>query len=1104
MSTRFFTNESENTLLKKFAGVFAANRDFTRFDALVGYLRASGYFSLQPHLEQVPKIRILVGINVDEIVESYHRRGHLFLADAGAAIGKFREALAKDIAEAGYRKEIEDGITKFVEDVISGRLEIKAHPTRNLHAKIYLFIPEGFGEHKPGAVITGSSNLTDAGLGTADRASNYEFNVLLNSFDDVKFASDEFERLWAEAVPVLPKEVSEIRQKSHLREDITPFQLYMKLLAEYFGPAIDYDPNSETDLPEGFMRLAYQMDAVNQGFLMLKKHRGFFLSDVVGLGKTIIAILVAKKFFYHNGFPGHISSTLIVVPPALKENWQRYIDKFELKETHLVTNGSLHKVREPEKYDLVIVDEAHKFRTDTAQSYEALQKICKAPTRHRLSDGSFAEKRVILVSATPLNNRPLDIRNQLLLFQDGKDSTLEVANLQRFFHRLQKRYEKALRSRDRTAGLSEVKHIYEEIRTRVLEEITIRRTRTDLEKTEDYKNDLDAQGINFPKVEAPRKIFYRLGAATEQLYDETVVQLTAGLSYNRYRAISHLKPDLRQRYQNATLISTQLARIMRTLLLKRLDSSFHAFRISLARFRDATDAMVRMFRKGPVCIAPDEDVTAAILDGREEELLDRLTTLSESDEKVLICQPSDFDPSFLGPLENDLHILRDLCERWDAITQDPKLDEFIARLRGEMFDSRINHSRKLVIFSEARDTTAYLTERLKAAGFTRLIAVDAGNRKEMMPVVRSNFDANLPLAERVDDIDIIISTEVLAEGINLHRANVVVNYDTPWNSTRLMQRLGRVNRIGSTAPVIHIYNFFPTANVDRDIDLQNRALLKLQAFHSALGEDSQIYSVEEEPDTFGLFDKSLEEERDERLEFLDELRRFRREDAAAYRIIKNLPLRSRVGRKDHDRDGVTIAYVRNHRRDAFYRIAPEASVDEDTPGPVEELGFVEAARVFRATAREKAAPLPEHHHQQVLAAVEVFREQLAAESVQEPSSTHLIGPNERRALELLAALQNLPANLSGILSAEDLELLRAGAEAIRTARFDPMRRHLVRLASAYRRKPRPIEQLLEDVLEVLRDFPLQTAAEPPRESRFAGLAYRQLIPEIILSESFVP
>ena len=603
MSTKFFTNEEENTLLRKFAGVFAANADIERFDALVGFLRASGYFAIQPHLEKVPKTRILVGINVDEIVEVYHRRGHLFLADAGAAIEKFRAALSSDIQQAGYSHQMESGIVQFVEDVVSGKLEIKAHPTKNLHAKIYIFFPKGFSEHKPGAVITGSSNLTAAGLGTRDRASNYEFNVLLHDYNDVQFASVEFERLWLEAVTVLPKEIREIKEKSYLREDITPFQLYMKLLVEYFGAAIDYDPNSEADLPEGFMRLTYQMDAVSQGFQLLAKHRGFFLSDVVGLGKTVVATLIAKKFFYHNGFPNHITSTLIIVPPALKESWERTLRQFDVKECHIVTCGSLQKVTDAAKFDLVIVDEAHKFRTDTAQAYEALQKICKTPTKRRLEDGSLAEKRVMLVSATPLNNRPLDIRNLLLLFQDGKDSTLEISNLQRFFHRMQKGFERAVRIPNRKAAHAEVKRIYEEIRSKVVEEVTIRRTRTDLRQTEDYRVDLERQGISFPEIAKPHKILYRLDAPTEQLYDETLKALTTGLTYNRYRAISHLAPHPRVRYPFADLVANQLARIMRILLLKRLDSSFHAFRKSLSRFRDATDAMVRMF-KGAGSILP--------------------------------------------------------------------------------------------------------------------------------------------------------------------------------------------------------------------------------------------------------------------------------------------------------------------------------------------------------------------------------------------------------------------------------------------------------------------------------------------------------------------
>jgi len=233
MSTRFFTNSGENTLLKKFAGIFEHNPDIERFDALIGYLRASGYFAIRPHLDKVPQIRLLVGINVDEIMEQYHQKGRLFLADAGRAMREFKDGLSSDIAAARYSPDVEKGILQFAEDVASKKIEIRAHPTKRLHAKIYLFIPKGFNEHKPGSVITGSSNLTGAGLGVDEVGSNYEFNVLSHDYQDVKFASDEFEKLWAEGVHVLPKVVSEITQKSHLRDDLSPFELYIKLLIEF-------------------------------------------------------------------------------------------------------------------------------------------------------------------------------------------------------------------------------------------------------------------------------------------------------------------------------------------------------------------------------------------------------------------------------------------------------------------------------------------------------------------------------------------------------------------------------------------------------------------------------------------------------------------------------------------------------------------------------------------------------------------------------------------------------------------------------------------------------------------------------------------------------
>ena len=306
MSTKFFTNQDQNTLYNKFKGVFENNKDIEFFDALVGYFRASGYFKIRPLLNDVPNIRILVGINVDQILAKYQSKGLLFQGDANQTLKEFLAETKKDIQEAKYAAEIEQGILHFIEDVSTKKIEVKAHPSKKLHAKIYIFKPENWSEHKTGSVITGSSNLTDAGLGGSDSNFNYEFNVKLQDFDDVKFASDEFERLWIEGISILPVEIQKIKNETYLNDAFTPFEIYMKFLIEYFGKSVEFDPNSITDLPHGFKRLSYQVDAVNQGFQLLEQHNGFFLSDVVGLGKTVVGTLIAKKFFYSNDFPSQI------------------------------------------------------------------------------------------------------------------------------------------------------------------------------------------------------------------------------------------------------------------------------------------------------------------------------------------------------------------------------------------------------------------------------------------------------------------------------------------------------------------------------------------------------------------------------------------------------------------------------------------------------------------------------------------------------------------------------------------------------------------------------------------------------------------------------
>lgn len=1089
MSTKFFTNNGNNTLLNRFQGVFKNNLNIQFFDALVGYFRASGYFAIRPHLDNVPNIRILVGINVDKIVAKYQAQGLLFKGDQEMTLDDFKQSLKMDIQSSSYSKQVEDGIKQFISDVISRKVQIKAHPDKKLHAKIYIFRPENFNEYSSGEVITGSSNLTDAGLGNS-KSSNYEFNVALRDFEDVKFATNEFEQLWAESIDILPEEIKKVKKETYINDNFTPFEVYIKFLIEYFGKSVDFDPTSISELPDNFKRLSYQVDAVEQGFELLKKHDGFFLADVVGLGKTVVGTLIAKKFFYFNDFPSHISKTLVVTPPALKQNWQETFESFDLKNYKIITNGSLHKIKNPEKFDLVIVDEAHKFRNDTSEAYNALQKLCKSPSSRKLKDGTKANKKVILISATPLNNRPLDIRNLVLLFQDGKRSTLEISNLVSFFNKKNEEY-KLTQHLPIEQARKEVAIIYSSIREKVIKPLTIRRTRTDLKAHEEYKKDLENQDIIFPEIIPPKKLLYHLEPTLEKLYDESMLILSdekKGLSYNRYQALKYLVPEKKRKYKNAELASNQLAFIMKTLLVKRIDSSFTAFKASLKRFLDATGAMVTMFQNGKIYIAPNLNVSEYIIEDREDELIDKISTLMVDDPTITICTPEDFLPEFFTGLERDYQILNDLVMSWEEVKEDPKFDSFLTELRNGILDASKNPQQKLVVFSESKETTNYLVKKLNQNNIEGIIEINSKNRKLKMPIVRANFDANLKVEEQKNDYKIILTTEVLAEGVNLHRSNTIVNYDTPWNSTRLMQRIGRVNRIGSVANKIYIYNFYPTAKVDSDIALRKKAITKLQAFHSALGEDSQIYSTEEEVETFGIFDKTTEESKDERLAYLMELRKFKKQNPKEFLRIKNMPLRARTGRENETLHGGTLTYVKNKKRDAFTFINRQGEMLEQT--------FVEAANKFKAYTNEDSTPLHEKHHNHINFAINEFLKQLEANKKSESSVDVTQSPQIAKALRFLSAYLNMEE-----VSEEQKEIILAAQDAIRIHKFNQLPKRVNQLFTAVKKTPVRIDIMITKLFSILNDFPLFKNQSSDTYTIKHSKKDNEL-PEIIISESF--
>jgi superfamily II DNA/RNA helicase/HKD family nuclease len=1008
MSTKFFTNSEDNTLLKKFEGVFADIPNIQNFDALVGYLRASGYFRIRPFLNKVPKIRILVGIKVDKLLADAQRDGLEFFKNHDLSKAEFIKDIQDDIENANYEKETENGILQFIDDLIEKKIELKVHPNKKIHAKVYIIRPEPFTSNNPGMAITGSSNLTDSGLGVNNQ---YEFNVQLNEFEEVKFATDEFEKLWAESVDILPVDIQNIKKETYLNEEITPFELYIKLLTEYFGKNIDYDPDSMGDLPQNFKKLSYQVDAVNEGFNMLLKHNGFLLADVVGLGKTVIAAMVAKKFLMQNGRDN--TKILIVYPPAVEKNWKNTFKDFQLdKYTKFITNGSLEKILEghqdywnKEDYDLIIVDEAHKFRNYLTGAFQNLQLICKSPRANKgLIEG--LQKKVILVSATPLNNRPDDIFYQIQMFQDARQSTLPITNLTSFFAPLMEQY-KTLKRFDEL-DVNKLRAIYGKIRKNVIEPITIRRTRTDLENIPEYKIDLDEQGIKFPKVDPPKKVEYLMDEKLNELFHKTVFYLTDEdkLKYSRYQAIAGLKKEIQDKYyENAETVSKSLAFIMKTQLIKRLESSFYAFKKSLVNFQIATDRMIEMFENDKVYIAPDTNVNKLLDKGWSEEDIEKeIERLSEENPKNQTFKSADFKDDFIDSLKKDSKLIKELVKGWNAIKNDPKMDVFIAQLNKQFLNKKTNIEGKLVIFSESKDTVDYLAKALKDAGRKDVLVISAANRKQMYDTIVTNFDANWAADKQVNEYNIIITTEVLAEGVNLHRSNVIIHYDTPWNSTKLMQRIGRVNRIGTKATAIYNYVFYPSAQGNAQIKLNQTAFMKIQAFHTAFGEDNQVFSTEEILDEVKLFSGTYKEEEDERLKFLYFLRHFKKANRAWFDKIKKLPLKSRAGRssteiKKPKLQNGTAAFLKTDKKFEFYWVDSNNQPKEITP--------IEAFKIFEADQKEKNIPLIKSHHEQVNKALEHF-ETLEHKIAQSQTDPEALGGVAQRAKKFLSDLVKYP------------------------------------------------------------------------------------------------
>ncbi len=917
----FLTNEPGNSLLDRFHALLGTNTRF--FDCLVGYFFISGFYKLYPSLEHTEKTRILIGLKTDATVFESLERATEQLDLLSKSHAQTKEELPAEILGELERAEdtvdVERGIEKFIQWVASEKLQVRVYPSEKIHAKVYILtFPEG--HYDVGRVITGSSNLSQSGL-----VDNLEFNVELKNRSDYEFALTKFNELWERSVEVTKTYVDTIQKKSPYAQ-FTPYELYLKFLYEYFKGQLSLpDQIEDIYLPPGFKKLKYQEEAVLSAKNTLEAYGGVFLSDVVGLGKTYMSALLARELN---------TRSLVIAPPSLLDDknpgsWPNVFHDFGVRGHYCASLGKLDDLlkRDISKYKNVFVDESHRFRTESTQSFEKLAQICRG-------------KRVILVSATPLNNTPRDILSQIKLFQNAKKSTIpNQANLEAFFASLERKLRHLDRKRDREEYFKTVQGNAKETREKILKYLMVRRTRNEIKKY--YEADLKGQGLKFPEVSDPEPLFYKFRKSESEKFFETLSLVTGPFKYARYKPLEYYTG---RRDEGELQSQKNIAKFMMILLVKRLESSFFAFGNTLTRFIASYERVIREYRNGSVYVSKKYiHKVFQFLDENDPESIERLI----DEEKAERLDAEEFAPTFINDLRSDLKILKTIQEMWAGMRRDPKWNAF-----KEVFENipRFRKS-KLIIFTESKETAEYLSDKIEREIDKKVILFTGSSHKGTRETILANFD---PRAfQPKDDYRILVTTEVLAEGVSLHRANIVVNYDIPWNPTRLMQRVGRVNRVDTNFDRIHTYNFFPTDESEDVIKLKASAEAKIEAFIEMLGSDARLLTEGEEIKSHDLFMRlnsrktitGEDEDEESELKYLTEIRTVRDKNGELFERIKRLPKKARSTRRvPNEAQAVQkrpalITYFRRGALDKFFLAQSD--------GPSGEVDFFTTAELLK-------------------------------------------------------------------------------------------------------------------------------------------------------------
>jgi hypothetical protein len=795
-----------------------------------GYFNPEGFAILAERLKKLKHVRLLLGAEpvpppTKPVRMPGDPRGDRFEQRlVNNALSLQTQGLQRDRDLMEFEEETDHAVGTLLSFIDSGKLDVQRYEKSFLHGKAFLFVTESEG------VIAGSSNFTAAGL-----TRNLELNLGRYDPTPVGMVKQWYEKLWTEAVPYDLAKVYSERYEPHV-----PYLIYLRVLWERYKD----DMEDERRLEGERIRLTtFQNDGIMRAERILDRYNGVLIADGVGLGKTFVGGEILRRII-----EGNRQRAVLVAPAALRDGtWERFMDRHQLYfevlsyeelagDFQIGTGPHSHLKHDPKEYSLVMVDEAQAFRNPGTDRARALRKLLQGTP----------PKKLVLMSATPVNNSLWDLYYLLTYFAKQDASFADIGI-------------RSLKGRFSDAMKIDPDDLTPDVLFDVLDVTTVRRTRHFVQRF--YPNDrvIGPEGkeipIRFPDPHV-KAVAYSLDEVLPGFFDEFEAALAPAsgppkLTLARYETSRYLKGAA-----GPTLQQAALAGLIRSGLLKRFESSSHAFGRTLRKMVTASNIFLQGLESGVVLTAEGIDEWQQ---SDNDEILERLEALGAT------SPASAYD---LERLTNDVAadkaLLAEYAERATAVKRenDPKLaaltDELLEILHSaendglDQIDRR--NKRKVIIFSFFADTAVWICEYLEDLferdlrfslyrGRLACVFGDSGYNgisREQAVFGFSPESSEAPAGRRDDRFDVLVTTDVLAEGMNLQQCRNILNYDLPWNPMRLVQRHGRVDRIGSPHKDVYLRCFFPDVRLDALLTLETNIRSKLSRAAATIGIENEV------------------------------------------------------------------------------------------------------------------------------------------------------------------------------------------------------------------------------------------------------------------------